>query len=306
MKRTTFAAIAALSSVSLVGSVGCEGGQGTGARALPVSSQASVEDTPVAVAGADAGGAGAASAVCGVTLVATLVFHGSQTLDGTASLAQPIPFAIPASIPVTTGGTKNGSAQLQFSAGGGAPVTCSYELHGGGQSFPLSGCDNGASAGGLESADSFMLHIRTADHGAGTSGTEIQLTAVLDAPDGTVCRGSDECFQAYACQSGTCTGSNPVTCTASDQCHTAGTCDPSSGTCSNPSRTGRHGVQRREPLRPRRGLRGRCLHRGRSRHMSGARPMPLDRHLRFVDRPVQQSHRARRHRVQRRKPLHRQ
>src|SRR5580704_223041 len=67
------------------------------------------------------------------------------------------------------------------------------------------------------------------------SGTEIQLTAVLDAPDGTVCTGSSKCFQAYACQAGTCTGSSPVICASSDQCHAAGTCDPSSGTCSNPA-----------------------------------------------------------------------
>ena len=54
-------------------------------------------------------------------------------------------------------------------------------------------------------------------------------------PDGTGCTGTDKCNQRYACQTGTCTGSNPVTCTASDQCHVAGTCDPTSGSCSNPA-----------------------------------------------------------------------
>jgi hypothetical protein len=238
MKFRTFAWVAGLSGILLGGVSGCGGGAepgaGTESAGLPVPSPRLVEDTVVAAADAT-GGPGAASApACGVSLVATLVFQGSRRIDGTASLAQPMPFAVPAAIPVTAGGTKNGHAQLQFSTGGGAPVTCSYDLQGGGQSFPFTSCDDGAGPGGLESADSFVLHIQTADHGAGASGTSIQLTAVLDAPDGTVCPGSDRCFQAYACQAGTCTGSNPVVCTALDQCHVAGTCDPSSAICSNP------------------------------------------------------------------------
>jgi hypothetical protein len=55
------------------------------------------------------------------------------------------------------------------------------------------------------------------------------------AAAGTPCMGNDKCNQAYACISGTCTGSNPVTCTASDVCHQAGTCNPATGTCSNPT-----------------------------------------------------------------------
>ncbi|MGO9833574.1 MAG: hypothetical protein ACLP1X_05100 [Polyangiaceae bacterium] len=220
--------------MSLVGSAACGGhdpGEETGRLKVSAPGPLSVEATAVAVGGVGDGDV----EQCGVTLVATLVFHGTQRIDGTASLAQPIPFAIPAAIPVTTGGTKDGQAQLQFSAEGGAPVTCSYDLHGGGPSFPLSGCDDGAAAGGIESADSFVLHIQTADHGADATGSEIQLTTALDAPDGTACAGANSCFQAYACQAGTCTGSNPVLCTSSDQCHAVGTCDPSSGACSNPS-----------------------------------------------------------------------
>jgi YD repeat-containing protein len=54
-------------------------------------------------------------------------------------------------------------------------------------------------------------------------------------PNGTSCPQSNLCFGSGTCQSGTCTGTNPVTCTASDQCHVAGTCSPSTGVCSNPT-----------------------------------------------------------------------
>lgn len=61
-------------------------------------------------------------------------------------------------------------------------------------------------------------------------------TAFSSVADGSGCSGADRCYQTYACQSGVCTGSNPVTCTASDQCHTAGTCNPATGQCSNPAK----------------------------------------------------------------------
>jgi RHS repeat-associated protein len=53
--------------------------------------------------------------------------------------------------------------------------------------------------------------------------------------DGTTCNDGNACTRTDTCQSGNCTGSNPVTCTAQDQCHGVGTCDPSSGACSNPT-----------------------------------------------------------------------
>src|SRR5207253_3254947 len=54
--------------------------------------------------------------------------------------------------------------------------------------------------------------------------------------NGSTCNDGNACTQTDTCQSGVCTGSNPVACTASDQCHTAGTCDPATGTCSNPAK----------------------------------------------------------------------
>ena len=56
-------------------------------------------------------------------------------------------------------------------------------------------------------------------------------------PDGASCNDGNGCTQTDTCQSGVCTGSNPVVCTALDQCHVAGTCDPTTGVCSNPAKT---------------------------------------------------------------------
>ena len=54
--------------------------------------------------------------------------------------------------------------------------------------------------------------------------------------DGSQCDDGNRCTQGpKTCQSGVCTGTNPVVCTALDQCHVAGTCDPSTGVCSNPA-----------------------------------------------------------------------
>jgi N-acetylneuraminic acid mutarotase len=52
---------------------------------------------------------------------------------------------------------------------------------------------------------------------------------------GTACNDGNACTQTDTCQTGVCTGSNPVTCTAEDQCHTAGACDTTTGACSNPA-----------------------------------------------------------------------
>jgi hypothetical protein len=55
--------------------------------------------------------------------------------------------------------------------------------------------------------------------------------------NGTACNDGNACTQTDTCQSGTCTGSNPVVCTASDQCHDVGVCDTGTGVCSNPAKT---------------------------------------------------------------------
>src|SRR5207244_1701211 len=55
-------------------------------------------------------------------------------------------------------------------------------------------------------------------------------------PNGAVCDDGNACTQTDTCQSGSCTGGNPVVCTAQDQCHVAGTCDTQTGACSNPEK----------------------------------------------------------------------
>jgi choice-of-anchor C domain-containing protein len=53
--------------------------------------------------------------------------------------------------------------------------------------------------------------------------------------DGFACSDGNSCTQSDTCQTGVCTGANPVICNAADQCHVAGTCDPTNGVCSNPA-----------------------------------------------------------------------
>ncbi len=53
--------------------------------------------------------------------------------------------------------------------------------------------------------------------------------------NGTTCNDSNACTRTDTCQSGTCTGGNPVTCTAEDQCHIPGICSQTTGVCSNPT-----------------------------------------------------------------------
>jgi cysteine-rich repeat protein len=55
-------------------------------------------------------------------------------------------------------------------------------------------------------------------------------------PNGSACNDGNACTQTDTCQSGSCSGANPVVCTAMDQCHDAGTCNTLTGTCSNPAK----------------------------------------------------------------------
>ena len=67
------------------------------------------------------------------------------------------------------------------------------------------------------------------------------------APDGTSCDDGNPCTQTDACQSGVCTGANPVVCLAADSCHVAGACDPTASVDATwrpgPTMNGPRGVQ---------------------------------------------------------------
>jgi len=66
------------------------------------------------------------------------------------------------------------------------------------------------------------------------SGTTASCPADGFKADGLICNDNDACTQTDTCQSGFCTGSNPVVCNPLDACHAAGTCDPANGQCTNP------------------------------------------------------------------------
>ena len=53
-------------------------------------------------------------------------------------------------------------------------------------------------------------------------------------PNGTSCTDFDACTQTDTCESGACTGADPVACTASDECHDVGSCVPETGACDDP------------------------------------------------------------------------
>jgi len=73
-------------------------------------------------------------------------------------------------------------------------------------------------------------------HTAGVCDTTTGFCSDPAKPDDTPCDDGNACTQADSCQSGVCTGANPVVCVAKDQCHVAGSCDTAAGLCSDPAK----------------------------------------------------------------------
>jgi len=71
-------------------------------------------------------------------------------------------------------------------------------------------------------------------HAAGTCDPSTGVCSNPVMADGTACDDENACTQTDTCQSGACTGADPVICAAPDQCHNAAACDPSTGVCSDP------------------------------------------------------------------------
>jgi MYXO-CTERM domain-containing protein len=72
----------------------------------------------------------------------------------------------------------------------------------------------------------------SASAGAATDGT------CGPRANNATCDDGNACTQTDTCQSGACTGGNPVSCTApQDECHNAGTCDPGTGACTYPQKS---------------------------------------------------------------------
>jgi MYXO-CTERM domain-containing protein len=94
-------------------------------------------------------------------------------------------------------------------------------------------CQSGACTG----ADPVVCAAGDACHVPGACNPSTgQCSEPPPAQNGTACDDGNACTRSDSCQSGTCTGADPVVCTASDTCHAEGTCNPSTGVCSNPTR----------------------------------------------------------------------
>ena len=115
--------------------------------------------------------------------------------------------------PVTCGGAPNGTACSDGNA-------CTL----------ADACASGACAGGSP----VVCVASDACHDVGTCAPATGVCSNPARPDGAACNDANACTTTDSCQSGACTGSNPVVCTAVDACHLAGTCASATGICSNP------------------------------------------------------------------------
>jgi hypothetical protein len=152
---------------------------------------------------------------CGVTLVATITSRPHTRTKGVATFAQPLPFKVPASIPVSAGWAKKGEVRLKYELGKGQAVTCHYDLNPPGTSFAFDHCSHKVQAGADAVADSFTLVIHGSDQDENkpppTSSTKLQVTLVLDRADGTAC--DDKKGTPAACKVGVCVAT-VVACTS--------------------------------------------------------------------------------------------
>ncbi len=136
----------------------------------------------------------------------------------------------------TTCGSAGCSVTVQNCVGG-APQTCNpgqvdgQACNDGNACTRTDVCKSGVCTGTnpVSCAASDQCHV------AGTCNTSTGQCSNPAAPNGTACNDGNACTRTDVCESGVCTGTNPVSCAASDPCHVAGTCDTSTGQCSNPA-----------------------------------------------------------------------
>jgi hypothetical protein len=98
------------------------------------------------------------------------------------------------------------------------------------------GAETCGGAAGCQPGTPVVCVASDACHDAGICNPATGLCTNPPKPDGTTCDDDNLCTQTDTCQTGVCTGDDPVFCTALDQCHDAGVCDPSTGLCSNPAK----------------------------------------------------------------------
>ena len=142
------------------------------------------------------------------------------------------------------------------SCSGGSPVVCTAQdqCHDAGACNPATGlcsnpnkpngagCDDGDActqtdtcmAGSCTGMSPVTCPAPDQCHQQGTCNPATGLCSNPNKPDGSACDDGALCTQTDTCQSGACTGGDPVTCTPSDDCHAAGACDPATGACTDP------------------------------------------------------------------------
>ncbi len=94
-------------------------------------------------------------------------------------------------------------------------------------------CQNGTCVG----SNPVVCTALDSCHDIGVCNTETGVCTNPIKADGSSCNDGNACTQTDTCQSGVCSGANPVVCAPPDQCHDAGTCNPSTGQCEYPNKT---------------------------------------------------------------------
>jgi cysteine-rich repeat protein len=160
-------------------------------------------------------------------------------------------------------------------------------------------CKSGACVGSnpVSCSTPDQCHDATCDPATGTCG-------VQPKGNGSPCNDDNACTQSDTCVAGDCLGASPVVCSALDQCHLPGTCDPANGQCSQPTRPDGAACNDGNGCTQTGHVHGRHLWRRKPGRVQRARSVPHGRHVRAVDRSVQQPGQGRRHAVRRRPAVH--
>ncbi len=150
------------------------------------------------MSGAAATASGSGGTPCdGIDLDAIRYYHPKSRTDGHVAFpAGSLSFAVPASLPVTTGASGNGKTKLTFSLDDGPAIRCVYRGNGANaydfvkckkapHPYPDPDDDDGDHvdgsgdplpvAGTLVTADTFILHVNKGDKTAGTTTVHLHL-----------------------------------------------------------------------------------------------------------------------------------
>jgi hypothetical protein len=132
---------------------------------------------------------------------------------------------------------RNGSTIASGIAYGTTSYTDTTGVNGTSSTYAVrysNGCGLAATTTGASASDDVTVCTALDScHDVGTCDPGTGICSNPAKPNGTSCDDGNLCTQTDSCQSGVCTGSNPVVCTALDPCHDVGVCDAGTGLCSN-------------------------------------------------------------------------